>query len=222
MSLFKVNKKEAAKAPTGGSSFIGSSGIYDVSIVFASLDTSKNGAESVNFNLMYNGKPTTIFGPYVTTTKGKPVDFSVTMINNLLVVAGMEDGEEPVIEEQDHKVGKDGVEKTFVVIDDLSDVDVKIWVQEEYSINPRTDAIQKRLAVRGFYREDGASAAEVVNETEVGAQLAKDMEYAANITYKDDLTAEDVAAWKASKKDGGSDTPVAKTTAKKPTKSLFK
>ena len=57
----------------------------------------------------------------------------------------------------------------------------------------------------GFYRaSDGATAAEILNETQVGVQLEKDLKYASENKYDDGLTVEEVEAWKAEGK--GKDT----------------
>lgn len=218
--LFKVNtSKDAVQVSGGGGSkYISKSGVYDATIVFASLDVSTGGAESVNFNIMYNGEAMTLYGPYVTSKAGKPLEIGLKLINNLAVIAGMTDGDEPTIEEEEHKVGRDNKLQTFAVITDFSDLTIKVRLQEEYS--KYNDKISKRLSIKSFYTEDGASAEEVVNKTGAGDQLEKDQAYVNNITYRDDLTEADIAAWVAEKKGGAATTPAAKTV-KKPG-SLFK
>lgn len=220
--LFKVNKKAAGTVRSGGGKYISTSGIYPIKIKFASLDVSSGGANSVNFNVDYEGNPSTLYGPYVTNKKGDPLEIGLEVLNNLLVIAGLEDGQEPVVEEETHKVGRDNKEQEFAVITDLSDLDVMVRVQEEYS--EWQGEIKKRITIRGFYSEDGASADEIVNETEVGVQLKKDEAYASNVTYRDELTPEAVEAWKAEKSGKGGDTKAATTpkASTKPKSSLFK
>lgn len=222
---FKVTTDAAAIAD-GGSSYIASSGIYDITIKFASVDVSKNGAESVNFNIDYNGNSQTIYGPYVTAKDGTALDIGLALINKLAIISGMSAGDQPVIESEEHAVGKDNIVREFKVITNFSDLPVKIRVQEEYSINPNTNEIQKRLVPRAFFREDGASAEEIVNGTEIGKRLALEEEkYASNVTYKDNLTSEMVAEWKeqrASAAKSGSKPTKAAPIVNKPAKSLFK
>ena len=224
MGLFKVNTTAAAVQETGGASYIAKSGIYDVELNFASLDTSKNGAESVNFNLEWNGNSQTIYGPYVQGKDGTPLEIGLKIVNRLAIIAGLGDGDEPTIEQESHKVGKDNKEMEFAVITDFSDLEVKIRLQEVYS--QYNGEIKKKMAVRGFYRTDGASAEEIINGTEIGVQLTKDEAYADKVTYEDGVTPEMVEAWNAAKA-AGNDTPKAAPSAPaastgKPQSGLFK
>ena len=214
---FKVSTDAAAIADSG-SSFINESGIYDVTIKFASVAVSKNGAENVNFNIEYNGNDQTIYGPYVSDKEGNPLEIGLGLINKLAIISGMSAGNELVMVEEEHAVGKDKTVQTFNVISNFSDLPVKMRLQEEYSINPNTKAVQKRLVPRSFFRADGASAEEIINGTEAGKRLALEQEkYASNVTYKDNLTPEAVAEWKASQAKGAAPTkatPIVNKTAK--------
>lgn len=220
MALFSINTSAEAVRESSGSKYIGESGIYDVTIKFASLDVSKGGAESVNFNVEYEGSSQTIYGPYVTSKDGKPLEIGLKLINNLGVIAGMTNGQEPVIEEEEHKVGRDNKLQTFAVITDFSDLPVKMRVQEEYS--KYNGEIKKRLAIKAFYREDGATASEIVNESEAGVQLERDKAYASNVTYRDDLTEDEVKAWKEAKASGNATPAPTPKKAAASTGSLFK
>ena len=203
------------------SDYISKSGVYDVTIKFASIAVSKSGAESVNFNVDYNGNPTTLYGPYYQGKDGQILEIGAKLINNLAVISGMQDGEDFAIEEEGHAVGKDKKVQTFSVITNFSDLPVKIQVQEEYSINPNTKEIRKSMVIKNFFREDGASAKEVVTGKDIGKQLALVQEkYADKVTYRDDLTPEDVEAWKKSKGSAKAPSkPAPKTNA--PANSLF-
>lgn len=219
---FKVSTAAAAIADSGAS-FIGESGIYDVTIKFASVAVSKGGAESVNFNCSYNGNDQTIYGPYVADKAGNDLDIGLGMINKLAIISGMSAGDGLIMEEEEHAVGKDKTVQPFNVITNFTDLPVKVRLQEEYSINPNTNSIQKRLVPRAFFREDGASAEEIINGTEVGKRLALEQEkYATNVTYKDNLTAEAVTEWKAAQVKGRTAPTKAAPTVNKPSKSLFK
>lgn len=199
----KVNKSKDAIAESSGGSYISASGIYDVIIKFASLDVAASGAERVNFNIDYKGNSQTIWGPWVTSKSGDPIEIGMKLINSLAVIADIPEGEELVFDEETHNVGKDNKPQEFTVITQFSDLPCKIRLQEEYGINPNTNEIRKNMVPKSFFREDGASAAECDSD-EVGKRLALETErYASNITYKDNLTSEDVEAWKASKAAGG-------------------
>ena len=218
----KVSKAQEALSSFPESSYISKSGVYDVTIKFASLDVSKGGAESVNFNLDYKGNDQTIYGPYITSKSGDVIEVGARIINNLAVIAGMEEGDTYELVEEDHIVGKDKKAQTFNVITNFSDLPVKIQLQEVYGINPNTKQIRKSMVVKNFFSADGASAAELVAGKDQGKQLKViEEKYASNVTYEDGLTAEDVAAWKASKADN-KPTPAPKAAVKPTGSGLFK
>ena len=221
MSFFKPDlTADAVKESTGGS-FLGSSGIYDVTLKTVSVDVSKNGATSLNFNVDYNGNPSTIYGLYISDSQGKPL-FGAQTFTRLCAVAKVEDVSDPV--EEEHTLGKDNKPVTLAVLQDFSDLVCKIRVQEEYS--KYNGEIKKKLVIKNFYTEDGASASEVIAQVNgesvtIGTQLAKDQEYASNVTYKDGLTAEDIEAWKKAKSGKTNSAPTASVSTT-PKTSLFK
>jgi len=195
LKLKITTDKKAISDNLDGGSFINASGLYPVTINFASLAVSKNGAESVNFNVTYNGNTQTLWGPYITNSKGEQLDIGVGLLIKLGIIAGMEDGDEFTIEEEEHAVGKDNKVQEFAVITEFSDLDCIIHIQEEYS--KYQEEIKQRLNIRGFFRADGASAEEIVEDKELGERLALvEEKYATRVTYKDDLTAEDIEEWK--------------------------
>jgi hypothetical protein len=219
--MFKVSTSKEATQESSGGKFIGKSGIYDITILFASVDTTKNGATQVNFNIEYNGNTQTLWGPIVQNKDGSDNTIGMTLINKLAIIAGLGDGDEPTIEEETHPVGKDNTERDFAVITDFSDLECKIRVQEEYSTY--NGNISDKLNIKAFYSADGAVADEIVNETEIGVQLEKDQAYASNVTYRDGLTAEDVDAWIAGgRKNGGGNQPKAKAKPSAKKGPLFK
>ena len=219
-----VNTSAAAIQESSGSSYISKSGIYDVVIKFASVDVSKNGAEQVNFNIEYNGNSQTIYGPWVTSKAGDPVEIGMKLINKLAIIAGLGQGESLELDQETHNVGKDNKPKEFQVITNFTDLPVKIRLQEEYGINPNTKEIRKNMVPKSFFREDGASAEEITNDSEIGKRLALEEEkYSKNITYLDGLDEEQVQAWYESKKSGSAaPAPKAAPVANKPSGSLFK
>jgi hypothetical protein len=220
---FKISTKSDAIAESSG--FVSTSGIYDAVINFASVDISKNGATSVNFNLNINGNDQTIYGPYVTDKNGKDLEIGMKLINKLGVIAGLTDGDELEIEEEEHAVGKDKTVKEFAVIQQFTDLPIKIRLQEEYSINPTTNEIQQRMVIKSFFRgSDGASAEEVVSGEDIGKRLSIEQEkYATNVTYKDDLTPEAVETWKkAGRGKTKAAAPAPKVKAKSAASSVFK
>lgn len=220
--MFKVSRTKEAVEDSSGASYISKSGIYDVVINFASVDISKNGAQQVNFNVTWEGNEQTFYGPYVKNNNGDDNDIGIQLITKLAVIADMEDGEDFEFEEIEVKVGKEQKLRTFETIVQFANLPVKMRVQEEYS--NYQDKTRKAMVIKSFFREDGASAQEIIEESEVGIRLAlEESKYANNITYKDGLTPEDVEAWKEEKRaeasSGGTPKPKARNAA--PKRKLF-
>mgnify|MGYP005748287789 FL=1 len=219
--MFKISTSQDAIKDASGMSFIGKSGVYDVTINFASINVTKNNAEQFVFNVDYNGNQQTFYGPYYKKSDGTYNDAAVRLYTQLGVIAGLEDGDQFTISQETHKVGKDQKDQDFDVVEELSGLPVKLQVTAEYSLY--NGEIQERFNIRSFFREDGATADEIVNDGEIGKRLAVVLEkYADNVTYRDDLTEEDVANWKAQRSSGKSaPAPAAKTTTKPKTGTLF-
>lgn len=226
--MFKISTSKAAVSTSSGSSYISASGIYDVTIKFASIDVSSGGAKSINFNIDYNGNSQTIYGPYIFDKKEQPLEIGLKLVNTLGVIAGMRDGDQPTIETETHNVGKDNKPQDFNVFTELSDLPIKVRLQEEYAINPTTNEIRKSLVPKAFFSAEGASAAEILAQESgeaitVGKDLEKQQKYANNITYRDSLTPEAVQAWKDSKASGSVKPAAPKATVvNKTAGSLFK
>ena len=167
----------------------------------------------------------TLYGPYITSKDGNVNEVGARLINNLAVIAGMQEGETYDLASETHAVGKDKKPQEFEVITNFSDLPVKVQLQESYGINPNTNQIRKSLVIKNFFNAEGATAAELISGKDIGKQLAIVQEkYANNITYEDGLTAEDVEKWKASQASGAkaAPKPTPKPAAAKPSASLFK
>lgn len=212
---FFIPKTDATSINDGGS-YISKSGIYDVTLKVVSVKVNEHNARSLDFNVDYNGSTQVFYGLKLDNNDGSE-NFEAKIFNKLCVIAGLDTVSDPEV--QEHKLGKDQTPTDLAVLTDFTDLPVKIRVQFEYSI--WNGKIQEKRLIKAFYREDGASASEIINKTEIGVQLAKDMKYAENVTYKDGLTAEAVAEWKANKAKGSSPkqttAPKANEFAKAPT-----
>lgn len=196
MSFIKINRDEAVvKESKGGGSYLSKSGIYPVTIKFASVNINDHNARSIDFNVDYNGNSSTLYGLKLDNNDGSE-NYMYPIFNNLAIIAGLDDISEP--EEQEHAVGKDNEVKSFMVLEDFTGLEVLVRVQQEYS--KYNNEIKSRLTIKGFYRaEDKANAFEIIKGEGFGTQHGKDLAYAEKITYKDGLTAEEVAAWEAQK-----------------------
>lgn len=218
MKLSVSKNAEAIKDTGNGGGFINNSGIYDITLNYVQVADTKNGAKQLNFNVTHQGQDQTIYGPILFSKEGKLNEITNGLLNRLCIVAGMEDGQDIETEEAEYPVGKDQKMMEMTVIPELADLELKMRVQMEYS--KWQENIQERKAIKAFYREDGATAAEAESGEGIGTQLALHQEkYASNVTYKDGLTADDVEAWKKArfaKAEENKDAPKAKSSAKRP------
>lgn len=190
----KISSKPDAIKDSGGATFIGNNGVFDVTLNFVSIEETKGGAKQANFNVTYKGNDQVIYGPVIVNKDGQPNTIGMGLLNKLGVISGLADGDELDIEEESHKVGKDGKSQTFQVITNFSGLDAKLRVQREYTLY--NNEIKRALLIRNVFRADGASASEIVNEGEIGKQLALELEkYSEESSYKDGVTPEQAAAW---------------------------
>lgn len=204
MSFFKADKEQAAKQE--GGNYITASGIYDVEIKHVIVDENEQGGIALNFNFDMNGQNQTLWGGMRLMNNNGTENFQAETFNKLLVILDLEEIADP--EEATLPIGKDGADKDVMVLPDIEDVALKMRVQMEYG--KYNGNYTEKKVIKAFYREDGASADEIINETEVGVKLAKDEAYASNITYKeskkgagDAPTAEEIAEWIAAKRPKG-------------------
>lgn len=203
MSFFEVNTQESY-AKESNEEFITTSGIYPVKINFVSLNINENGARSLDFNVEYKNTPHIFYGLKLDNNNGSE-NFERAIFNRLCIIAGLTQVSEPV--DQSHAVGKDREIKNFKVLDDFTDLEVYIRIQQQYSLF--NGQIKQKKLIRNFYRKDDkASAHEILTNEPAGVQFDKDMKYASNISYKDGLTEEMVTAYKSN----GSTTTSSSTT----------
>lgn len=221
MKLTVSKKQDDIKDTGNGGAFINRSGIYDVTLNYVQVAPTKNKAYQLNFNVNNGGMDQTIYGPILINTDGKVNEITQALLNRLCIIAGMDDGQEIETETVEMPVGKEQKLMEMEIIPELSEVNVKMRVQMEYSL--WNNDIQERKAIKAFYREDGATAAEAESGENIGKRLALDEEkYASNVTYRDGLTEEDVKEWIQSRSNGGKGSapakaaPAAKATAKRP------
>jgi hypothetical protein len=200
----KSVSKEDVKA--SASNYINASGIYDVEILAAFVNTSKAGSSVVDFFLEYEGQQQVMYGNMrVTNTpdaQGETVENKIGMklFNHLLVVADLEEVSDPV--EGELPIGKAGIDKTVAILEDITDIQIQMRIQIEYS--KYLGNISEKRIIREFYRSgDNATASEIVNDAKHGEGFEKDQKYVDNITYKDDLTPDDIARWVAGGRQDG-------------------
>jgi len=192
----KSTNKEDVKA--SASNYISASGFYNVSVLAAFVDTSEKGSNVVNFFVNNEGQEQVLYGNLRVTNSnddnGDSVENKIGMkvFNHILVVADIDTVADPV--EGDLPIGKEGIDKTVAILEDLQDIDLVMRIQLEYT--KYMGKIQEKKVLKAVYRAgDNATAEEIVNDGNFGAGFEKDQKYKDNITYKDDLTAEDIEKW---------------------------
>lgn len=209
VSMFKVSYAADAvkEGGQGGGQFIGESGIYDVTIKFASLDQTTNGAGQLNLNIEYNGNSQTIYGPILVKIDGTKNDIGARQLNKLLTIAGIPAGQSPGMAEETHNVGKEQKPRAFQVFTDLTDVEVKMKLKQVYT--KYNGNISPKLELDSTFRMDSASSSEIASEMQgtevtIGAQFknVEDDENTTKPAYRDSRkdandapSPEEVAAW---------------------------
>lgn len=197
MAFAKTNKSQDAVKDGGNSKYISKSGIYDVNLIAPFVSTGNNGALTVDLFLDNDGQQQPLYGNLrITNNDGNENKIGMETFNKLCVIAGVDEVSDPI--EAELPMGKAGADKDAAVLEGLCDIELKVRVQMEYAMYQ--GKVTEKKVIKGFYRADGASAAEVVaeengEEVTIGTQLEKDLAYAENITYKDGLDAEQVATW---------------------------
>lgn len=201
--------------------YINQTGIYDVTINFASIESANKGdskAEQIVFNLDYENKAQTFYGLWVQKRDGTESESGCKVINRLAIIAGIEEGQTLSVEKQTHPLGKDKVPTELNILTDFSGLKCKVRVQKVYS--KYKEKINTKYLIKTFYTDEGASAEELVNKLPRGVQLEKDLAYATadKVTYEDGLTEAEVKRGLESQKGGNATTP---EVANKPKSDLF-
>lgn len=195
MSFFKASKSKEDVAQSSGTAYLNASGCYPVNIIAPFANVSKGGSTSVDLFIDHQDQKQVVYGNLrITNNNGEPNAIGAKVFNQLMIIADVEEVSDPI--DAELPIGKNGADQDCGVLEDLADIDVILRIQMEYSVY--NGSIQEKKVIKGFYRaEDMASAEEIVNETEAGVQYEKDSKYFDNITYKDNLDADAIAAWVA-------------------------
>lgn len=221
--MFKIQANEKAVSDvTSTGSYMNTSGIYPVTINFASVSKTRNGAEQINFNVT-NGETTkTFYGPYYKQTNGEYNEIAVSLYSKLGVIIGLEDGAEFTTETEERMVGMPAKPMELEVIQELVDVPVYMHIKAKYNLYQGN--IKENLEIRSFFRaEDSASAAEILKGSNFGDQMTVvEEKYASDVTYEDGLTEEEVKDWKHSRKNSNGEAKKGPTPKAKPKAPAFK
>ena len=204
---FKVDRTEEGNKEVTYA-YINNSGIYDVKIIDAFISESKNGSNSIDFLVEYEGRTQVIYGQVrVSNNDGNSNPIGRKTLNELLVIANIGNIKEEDCGMENIQIGSQGSLVSSKVLYPLRNLNVKMKIQFEYSIY--LDEIKEKKAIKTFYREDGATSGEIVkiekgaNKDIIGSKLELDRKYEHNIYCKGDLTEADVTVWIANGKQGG-------------------
>lgn len=184
-------KEEDVKA--SASSYINASDYYPVTILAAIVNVSKGGSTSIDFYVDVNGQKQVVYGNLRIKNNDKsPNKIGAKLFNQLLVIANLEGLSDPI--DMELPIGKKEALKTVSVLEDLTDIEVVMRVQMQYSVYK--GKMQESRNIRAFFRtEDNASAEEVLTGEDIGNGYERDAKYATVVSYEDGLTAPDVEAW---------------------------
>ena len=201
MAFLIVNESDVIKE--GASEYANVSGLYDVNIKAVEIKGTSGGATQANY-LMDKAMS---YGNTVINKQGKPI-FGFRIMEALAVIIGESELSDPEATEVKFKNST----KDLMCIPELTDVDVKVWLQFEYSLWEGT--VQENVRVKRFYRaSDGASGKEILEGTEAGKQLEKDTAYHDTVKYDDGLDAEQIAEWKKAEAEGRKAKPAETTSS---------
>lgn len=201
MSFAKSSKKKEDVEQSGGGKYINGSAIYPVDILAPFVSVSNGGSESVDFFVDHKGQEQVVYGNLrVSNNNGDRNEIGAKVFNQLMIIAGVDTVADPI--DGELPIGQKGKMKEAAILESLVDISVLMRVQMEYSAH--NGNIQEKKVIKGFYRaEDMATAEEIVNETTPGAGYEADQKYVSNVTYKDDLTPEQIAKWISDKRPKG-------------------
>lgn len=195
MSFYKAKKKAEDLKQSGGN-HITASGIYPVTILAPFVSVGSKGSTSVDFFINHSDKKQVIYGDLRITNNNDssgnevPNEIGTKIFNQLVIIAGIDDISEPV--EVELPIGPKGAMKDAAILEDLTDIEVLMHVQIEYS--KWNNNFQEKKVIKAFYRADKATAEEIVNDSKIGIGYGKSEKYFDNITYKE-VTKEEIAEW---------------------------
>jgi hypothetical protein len=206
MFLTVNNDKIIKEAASGG--YATTSGIFNITMKGAEVAPTSGGATQINYItdkfISYNN---------IVISKNNEPTFGHTILSELAVILG----EEGLSDPEETTIQFKNSSKALMCLPETVGVEVTAWIQFKYRM--WNNEIQESIAVKRFFRtSDGASASEIISGEGIGETLETAKKYATNVKYEDNITAEQVAAWKASQ---SNDTASAPKTEAAPKATVF-
>lgn len=184
--------KASSESGSGSGLAINKSGLYNVQIVKAYINT-KEGTQSKTLNLrvkVEDSESQKVLFIRQTNNDGKE-NFEKILLDKLLVVCGIEEVKRLVPTKFSYK-GKEYFEDC---IEELNNKKVIVQVKQEFS--KWNGQINERFRVINFFRvDDKATAVEIVEQKDFGKKYESlDDEYLNSASYKDGVTAQEAKAY---------------------------
>lgn len=204
---------------SGGSKYIGTSGMFPVNLIAPFLNQGNEQASSIDLFVDYEGQKQVIYGNMAFTNKdGSENKIGTGKFNKLVVIQNLVEVNDPI--DGVLPIGKKGTSKDCAIIEDLADMDIIVQITMKYGI--WNNNITEKTEIRSFFRgSDNASAEEITaadkgDDVEFGKQFTALSEGADFIQYGDGLDAERVKEWISAKRPKGTGAGTSATATKKP------
>lgn len=196
---FSLSISEEDLNKTGGSStFIGTSGVYDVTIQAVVVDENENGAISLGFYIsLGNNKPQMLYGALpLSTYDGKTaLESNQKTFGALTKFAGLSVTGKFNPVEAELPIGKANTMKEVLILEDFENLEVKMWVKQEF-YRKNDGTIGDSKAIMRFYRaSDSADVSELDKPKIIGTRFEKDSKYHTDVKYGEGVTKEDAEAY---------------------------
>jgi len=225
MSTFKlsVTKEDVAKGGSGGASFIGTSGVYDVNVIAVVVDQNEHGMVSLGFYVdLGNDNKQMLYGalPMATYDNKTVLEGNQKTFGALCAIAGVDLETDFAPIEAALPIGKAGAMKDVAIFEEFEDVPVKLWIKQDYYKKSNGEIGESRTIKGIFRQEDNASGDEILKaaegiEVEFGTRYEKQSKYFNDVGYKE-VTEDEVKAMINARKGGsGSEKTSPASTAKR-------
>ena len=207
-----------AEAPKSGNS-IPTSGIYDITLKCVTLDLSPWGTHNIGLYIEVAGQPKMMYsvldlGPEDTlgleSWKVEQYGRAWNVFDHMAIVSGIDPNDVGVTETVSLPIGKDKAIKDVEAFTEFEDKEIRAWFKYEY-YKTKTGEIREKVLLKEVFTADGLSGDEVLREDPEAKRIEKLASFVDAISYKSKLTKEEVDAWVAGGRQGG--TAPAKPTA---------
>jgi hypothetical protein len=129
--FLNINREQAAKQSDGGS-YINKSGIYDITLLAPIVETNSKGAQSLNFYVDYADNAQVVYSNLKLQNNDGSENFEMETVMKLLAVSEVDGVADPV--EATLPIGPAKADKDVLILEDLTDIDLKMRVQMQYSV----------------------------------------------------------------------------------------